>query len=235
MSYKTELHCHTGEVSNCATETAEFTADRYAECGYSSVVITNHLSIYTFNGSNHKYSGDDSWEAKIDFFMQGIEIMKKAAAGRFNVLWGVELRCEPDGGNDYLIYGVDVDFLLSNPDILYIPIHQAAERVHAVGGLIYQAHPFRNGMRVKKPTCFDGVEVYNGHVGHDSRNNIAMLWSDMYGLAKISGSDFHHAYQIPTGGILTEEPIKDNQQLVSILKSGNYTPLHAGETPKQDK
>jgi predicted metal-dependent phosphoesterase TrpH len=235
MSYKTELHCHKGEVSDCATETAEFIADRYAQCGYSSVVITNHLSIFTFDGSRHKYSGGDSWEEKIAYFMNGVDVMKKAAAGRFNVLWGVELRCEPDGGNDYLIYGVDVDFLLNYPDILYTPIYQVAERVHEVGGLIYQAHPFRNGMRVKKPVGFDGVEVYNGHVGHDSRNPIAMLWAETYGLKKISGSDFHHAYQTPTGGIITEEPIFNNKQLVSVLKNGNYTPLHAGELPVQDK
>lgn len=34
--------------------------------------------------------------------------------------------------------------------------------------LFYQAHPFRNSMKITNPELLDGIEVYNGHPGHDS-------------------------------------------------------------------
>ena len=40
--YKTELHCHTVEMSGCASETAAAMIDKYVACGYTTVVLTNH-------------------------------------------------------------------------------------------------------------------------------------------------------------------------------------------------
>ena len=56
MKFKTELHCHTGDVSNCGQETAEYIVSRYLEAGYTSLVVANHMSYYTFVGSRKKYS-----------------------------------------------------------------------------------------------------------------------------------------------------------------------------------
>ena len=37
-----------------------------------------------------------------------------------------------------------------------------------------------------------------------------------------SGSDHHDSNQYPDAGILTDEPITSNKQLLEVLKSGNY-------------
>ena len=225
------MHCHTGEVSNCASATAEFTVDKYIESGYTSLVVTNHLSKYTFKGGLQKYKGGESWDEKLDFYMNGFELVRRAGEGRINVIFGVELRLNADG-NDYLIYGVDEAFLRANPDILDISLKELGERVHAVGAILFQAHPFRNDMKVVRPEYLDGIESFNGHNFQLSRNNIALSWAEMFGLQEVSGSDFHDPHHIPLGGILTDEPITDMESLVSTLKNANYTPLHRGKDPK---
>ncbi len=230
MPYLTELHCHTGEVSDCAGASAEFIVSEYIKAGYSSLTVTNHLSRFTFNGRNKKYSGNDSWEDKIDFFMNGIEVARRVADRRINILWGVELRLNTDN-NDYLVHGVDEAFLRSNPDILDINLKELGSRIHAVGGLIFQAHPFRDYMKVVRPEYLDGVETFNGHIKHDSRNDISLMWAKKFGLRELSGTDFHDISQVPIGGILTDLPITNSTELIEVLKSNTYTPLHRGEDP----
>jgi hypothetical protein len=100
--------------------------------------------------------------------------------------------------------------------------HSFHELAKENGLLFIQAHPFRNGMTVVAPWDLDGVEVYNGHKGHDSRNEVADLWADKYNLIKTSGTDFHYDHVPTNAGIFTEEKITSMEQLVEILKSGKY-------------
>lgn len=228
MSFITELHCHTGEISNCASESSRSIVNRYVEAGYTSLTVTNHLSCHTFGG--HKYVGSRSWDDKISFFMKGVDIVKEHAQDRINVLWGIELRLNTDD-NDYLVYGVTEDFLRNNPDLLDITLKEAKERLLTINALIFQAHPFRNNMRISSPNYLDGVEAYNGAINHDSRNDIAEIWAKKFGLRMISGSDLHHSNHIISGGISTDTPITNNDQLLEVLRSGNYNALHIGEAP----
>lgn len=110
-------------------------------------------------------------------------------------------------------------------------VSEVADAVRSYGGLFFQAHPFRNSMRITKPDILDGIEVYNGHIGHDSRNDIANLWADKFGFIKISGSDYHHDTSVIGAGILTAEPVTNVTQLVSILKSGRYALIRSGAVP----
>jgi hypothetical protein len=235
MEYITELHCHSGEVSNCASATAQEIVRAYCAAGYTSLVLTNHFSFYTFGfGNLQKFPGNpESHSDKVDFFMSGYHALCEAAGDRLNVILGVELRSNTDD-SDYLIYGVDEYFLRSHPDLMDMPIAGVLSEVHAAGGLLVQAHPFRNHMKIQKPERLDGVEVFNGCVRHDSRNDIALLWAERYGLLMTSGSDYHHAAKdSPNGGIVTDFPITDGHQLAEVLKSKNYRLLCAGEYPIQ--
>ena len=231
MEYITELHCHSGEVSNCASATAQEIVDAYCAAGYTSIVLTNHFSFYTFGyGNLQKFPGNpDSHGDKVDFFMRGYDALREAAGDRLNVIFGLELRSNTDD-SDYLIYGVDELFLHSHPDLMDMPVSVVLQEVRAAGGLLIQAHPFRNYMKVQNPQRLDGIEVFNGCVRHDSRNDIALLWAEKYGLMMTSGSDYHHATKDrPNGGIVTDFPITDEKQLVDVLKSKNYRLLCAGE------
>ena len=227
MSYKTELHCHSNPVSSCATVTPEQIVEEYTKAGYSTVVLTNHFSCYSFEPQRLYKGREATWEDKVEYYMCGFNHLRRCAEGKLNVILGAELRSNIDG-NDYLIYGIEEKFLFENPDLMNIDINYVAKRVHEVGALLVQAHPFRDGMRIKNPWPFDGVEVYNGHIWHDSRNDLAYRWAEKYGKIKTSGSDYHDIRHVIGAGIETDEPIKDSKQLVEILKSGNYSLIRTG-------
>ena len=139
--------------------------------------------------------------------MQAFKTMKEIAKDKLTILCGAEIRFNCNA-NDYLWFGDFEDFMRKTPDIFdYTP-----DRFHEVckqnGWLFIQAHPFRNGITVTRPDFLDGVEVYNGHIGHPERNFIAEMWANEYDqLIKTSGTDLHYEYVPATGGILTEEKI----------------------------
>ena len=234
MSYKTELHCHTKEASACGKELPEYVVERYLDAGYTSLVLTNHINAATFTSKRYaEYLEErgvaDCWSTKIDFYVRDYDRMLEASKGRLNVILGLELRLVCDSFNDYLIYGVTEEWLRNSECFMSIKIEELSDYVRKSGLLIYQAHPFRNGMTVVDPTLLDGYEVYNGNIGHDSRNPIAEAWAKRYNKLGISGSDFHRAVHQTNSGIITDSPITSNEELLNVLRSQNYQIIKASE------
>ena len=221
MKFKTELHCHSGDVSACSKAPVELIVDRYTAAGYHSLVLTNHLSRFTYKNKEFDHSEDWDWSQKIDFFMYGYHHLKEAAGDRMHIILGCELRSNTDE-NDYQLYGVTEEFLRAHPDIMEIPMKDLKPLCNESGILLFQAHPFRNAMQVKKPDYLDGIEVINGNLGANSRNDIAMMWAKKFGLKMSAGSDFHGAKHETNTGILTDTPITNTAELMAYLNSGNY-------------
>ena len=199
--FKTELHCHSSEVSECARVDADTIIEKYVEGGYSTIVLCNH-----FNSGTKRYLKCDSWQEWIDKYVAGYEILKQKAQGKLEILLGMEIRFDCNV-NDYLVYGITREFLEVN-DQLFSMNPEGFSRLARENGLLFiQAHPFRSNMTIVPPHLLDGVEVFNGHKGHDSRNEIAEAWADKYNLIKTSGTDFHYQ-DVPTNaGIITDEKI----------------------------
>ena len=92
------------------------------------------------------------------------------------------------------------------------------------GLLFIQAHPFRRGMKIIDWNILDGYEIYNGNPRHNSNNDIAEIWAKKHNKQiVVSGSDFHEIGDACAGGIYFNAPIKNNDDLLRELKSGNYT------------
>lgn len=218
MTYKTELHCHTSEVSKCSSVPAEQIVETYIEKGYSTLVITNHFSVYAFN-----HIEDAPWSEKIDLFMSAYHNAVNASKGRINILLGMEYR-NFFSNNDYLVYGVTEEFLRQynlDPEnnLLQMRLKAFGEIAHEHGMLIFQAHPFRSGMEVISPNLIDGVEILNGHRRHDSRNDIALMWAKKFGLLKCGGSDAHQPGDEGTVALHSQKIIRTNDELLKVLKS----------------
>ena len=213
MEFKYELHCHTGCVSRCGRVEPEEIAKLYKEKGYSGIVVTDHYSPMTFT---------PNWcpQKQIDFYLEGYRRMKKAAGDNFTVLLGVELR-HYFTANDYLIYGIDEEFLYSSGNLMKVWEKEIYKRCHNRGYLVYQAHPFRVGIRRCNPDYIDGVEVYNGKT-EKPLNDRACEWAKQNNKLMVSGSDFHTVKNLAKGGIITNEVIKNNGDLLRILKSNNF-------------
>ena len=146
--------------------------------------------------------------------------MKKYEDDNFSVMFGMELRHYATA-NDYLIYGVDEKWLREQRNLLALWEKDMSELMHSQGYLVYQAHPFRPGIRRCNPEYLDGVEIYNGKTDRNN-NEKAEAWAKQNSKLMVSGSDFHVPKQLARGGIITDKPIRNNADLLDTLKSMNF-------------
>lgn len=218
--YLYEMHFHTKDTSNCANVSAEKAVEEYIKAGYDGIVVTDHLSTSTYM----KYGRELlPWKKKVDIFLRGYKAAKKAAEGRINILLGMELRFRTsEGDNDYLVYGITEEFLHEHPELLDLNIRKFYKLAHENGLLVFQAHPFRVGMKVTNPNYLDGVEIFNGNPRHNSSNDIAEMWAKKYCLLVTSGSDYHEYEDLGAGGIWFDKEIKDNKTLVEEMLKREY-------------
>jgi len=216
--YLTELHAHTKESSSCSVISAKKLIDLYKNKGYSTIVITDHCSK-----SNWKLWTKRNWKKKIDRMRRGFNIARDYG-NKFgiNVLFGVEITLKTTD-SDYLIYGLDRSFLDENEFIYLYTLEKLFNLVKSRGGLLIQAHPFRNDIQLAPLEFIDGIEVFNGCQDENSRNDKAIEYGQKTNKILTSGSDFHHVYDLAKGGIITDKEIKDNKQLIKILKTNNFS------------
>ncbi|MEG1887612.1 MAG: PHP domain-containing protein [Oscillospiraceae bacterium] len=212
-----EMHVHSAEVSNCAVMKAAQVLSHYYESGYNGLVLTDHMNIYTFK--NMKGS---PWKKMIDHYLDGYHVMTALAPKDFTVLLGMEITFRAND-NDYLVYGLDEDFLYNNENLMDMNIADFRHLADENNLLVFQAHPFRKDMTITNPYLLDGIEVYNGNSSHNSSNDIADLWADKYNLRKMSGSDFHFFWGMSPGGAYFKCPILNNSDLVRAIRDNDYT------------
>ena len=216
MEYKYEIHCHTKEVSRCGTLPVEELIKIYKEAGYSGIVLTDHYSPMTFNISEFF-----SKKKALEHYLKAYRIAKKYNTDDFTVLLGMELRFYATV-NDYLVYGISEEMLYDLPFLLPTYIKKASKLLRDKGCLFLQAHPFRKLITRAKPKYLDGVEVFNGKATAEA-NALSEKWAEEINAPiRTSGSDCHRESGAALGGIITNEPIKSNDDLLRILRSGDF-------------
>ena len=222
MEFKYEMHCHTNMVSQCGTVHPKEIAEMYKAKGYSGIVVTEHYSPLTF-GIKSYYKP----QRYIDFYLSSYYEMKRYEDENFSVMLGMELRHYATGA-DYLIYGVEDTWLKQQGNLMAKWEKQVYELMHKNGYLVYQAHPFRPYILRCNPNYIDGVEIYNGKCDKKT-NDKALKWAKETGKLMISGSDFHTPAHLARGGIITNEPIRNNDDLLRILKAQNFKTIQTYE------
>jgi len=192
MFYKYDIHVHTKEGSPCGKNTAEEIVRAYANAGYTGLVITDHFTENTTKiHGGYKNGVDNQYHA---YLLAKEEGDKQA----IDVFFAIEFRYQ---SYDFLTYGITPEFLYANEDIFNIPFSEYSRRVHEVGGIIFQAHPFRydktNPLCIQLPFV-DGIEIYNGsHLDNITTpypsyfNELAEILAEKMGLIGIAGSDTH--------------------------------------------
>lgn len=217
MKYMYEAHFHTADVSTCAHIGAEEAVELYKNAGYSGVVVTDHFTLECFE---KKYPGD-TWTQKVDYFLRGYRRAKECETETFSVMLGIELRF-PENDNDYLVYGLDEQFLYDHEDIISMTAKQFKKVAEVNQLTVIQAHPFRIDSNITNPRYIDGIEIYNGNKRHDSSNNMAEIWAKKHGFITTSGSDFHEYEDLARGGVSFGRFVSDVKEFRAELLSGRY-------------
>lgn len=215
--YRYELHCHTKDVSRCAKSYAGDAVRFYKERGYDGIVITDHYSPQTFLFHKafcpHRFT---------KHYLRGYYAAKAAAGEDFTVLLGCEVRFFGTI-DDFLIYGIDEEFLKTSGNLMSMYLKRLFRLCEEKGLILLEAHPFRELRFRHNPDYLHGCEVFNGKDKGKPANERAEKWAKDCNFSVVtSGGDFHDKDDTNPGGIITDEPIKTNEDLLRILRSGNY-------------
>lgn len=222
--FLTETHMHTAEGSACASASGREQADQYKSRGYDTIIVTDH-----FVNGNTAVDRSQPWDVQMDQYCSGYENAKaRGDETGLNVLFGIEYSWN---AADFLMYGIDKQWLKDNPDMLSISIQELCDRVHEAGGIVIQAHPFREADYIREikllPWHCDGVEVYNAGNRDVLFDRRADWYAEQYGFVKTAGSDCHHIMENGRFfGVETEQEIKTIRDYISVIKEKRISGLH---------
>ena len=215
-TYKYETHIHTAESSMCSNLPAAEAVDMYHAAGYDGIAITDHIYAFTTD----QYS---SWDAFIDYLMQGYRAAKKRGDELgMEVIFGTEMRfkcvfC------DFLIFGHDEAFLRANPNIEDLT-PQEFYKLHGDKLLIIQAHPYRKGYGPVYKDSIHGIEVFNGNHWHENNNQDAQaLLAARPEYFPTKGSDVHSQNDVGTGWINLHRLARDAREFCEIIRGREYS------------
>ncbi len=218
--YKYEMHCHTSPVSACASADVKNTVEFYKNAGYDGIFITNH-----FLGGNISKMASDNYQDKINFYYSDFE--DAAALGEkigLKVFDGVEMSY---AGTDFLVYGINKEWYLKNPQIMDMKMRDRLNFLRENGAVVIHAHPFREAGYINHirlfPRSIDGVEVINAN-RIPFENEMARLYAENYGFKVLAGTDNHiGSRQQKFAGIETEEPINSVEDFIQLFKNGEIS------------
>ena len=200
-SFRYETHLHTSEVSACSNSTAAEMAEIYKKAGYTGIIVTDHF----FNG-NTCIDRSLPWEKKVELYCSGYEHARSRGDEiGLDVFFGIEYG---NGASDFLVYGLDKEWLLAHPDMMELDITHWIELARSSGGVVFQAHPFREAPYIMGtlhcPKLVDGVEIYNASHRDPAYNERAKIYAEWYDLPVTAGSDSHNTTdRLYLGGVMS--------------------------------
>ncbi len=210
---KWEMHAHTSPVSRCGHLSAQEVVEGVAAHGYRGLVITDHYDPERFWGADRGAAFRKEVKELYSGYRDAVEAGARAGV---IVLPSAELRIEY-GSEDYLLYGLTEELALEAGCLTGLRLGQVRARLHPLGVLIVQAHPFRRGQFPADPKLLDGVEVYNGNPRHDSGNDRSLKLAREHGLLMTRGSDIHQSSDFASAHMMLPE-VRDAAALVEALK-----------------
>lgn len=229
MLYRYETHCHSSQCSACSRSTSQELVTAYHRAGFAGLVLTDHF-IY----GNTAVSRRLPWEERMRCYHQAY-LDGKAVGDEldFDVIFGIEHAY--GDGKEVLIYGIGLAFLLENPDIPSLTLDELTDRVHRYGGIVVQAHPYRDRSYVNmavgpRADLVDGIEVCNaGNRPGEDRQALALSRQKPYILT--CGGDIHDAGDPRVGmtGIALPHRVRDEKELVAALKRRDYQYIIGGQ------
>lgn len=213
--YRYETHLHTSLVSACSRFEPEEIIDKYVRLGYTGVFVTDH-----FLNGNTTVPRDMPWETGITRFCSGYRLLKKAAEGFLDVFFGFEYSYH---GTDFLVYGLEEEWLKAHPEIMNMSTNEFCLFARNAGGLVVQAHPYREASYIDHvrlfPRVVDGIEVVNANE-NERTNRLAGILANAYDLAATAGSDIHGKGQKALAGMEFKQKLTSANDYAERIKKG---------------
>ena len=186
----------------------------YHAAGYQTMFISDHFAAFHFKKLGDELSFEDKVHILYNSYLKACDEGKHYG---MNILFSVELSlCS----NHWLLYGVDLNFLLLRPNIFEMTLDEFHAHAKAHGITIIQAHPLRDGHNVPHPEIADGFEVFNTNPRHENHDDEVLEIAKDHHLLITAGSDAHCDEDIAGAAVLSENEIKTVDDYLTLLKSG---------------
>lgn len=224
--YLYETHLHTRQGSACAHNTGAEMAEAAKEYGYTGIIVTEHNW-----GGNTCVDRSLPWVEWVDRFTRGYEsALEYGQKHDLDVFWGYEAGYR---GTEFLIYGVTPDWMKAHPEIRTASIEEQYALIHAAGGLVVHAHPYREEWYIPEirlfPEYVDAVEGINATHSHPRStihndpafNDRAIAYANKHRLPITAGSDIHTT-KLLGGGVRFPHRLTSIQDYVNSILAGDY-------------
>ena len=224
--YYYELHMHTSDTSRCGRSPAADMVAAYKQKGFTGVVVTDHL----MNVQSHAEAETD-WNRRVEKQLAGYYAALEAGEKLgLTVYCGWELTYQ-DNAEDYLTLGLSPQFLYDHPWLERYDIERYRDAVHAAGGILVRAHPYRRAWYIKKPYVeregiADAIEVFNGGNSSQEENDMALAYAQKHNMPMTGGSDAHHVDETARGYIALEKKAESYAELCEAIRTGKAIVMH---------
>ena len=224
--YYYELHMHTSDTSRCGKSPAADMVAAYKQKGFTGVVVTDHL----MNVQSHAEPETD-WNRRVEKQLAGYYAALEAGEKLgLTVYCGWELTYQ-DNAEDYLTLGLSPQFLYDHPWLERYDIEKYRDAVHAAGGILVRAHPYRRAWYIKKPYVeregiADAIEVFNGGNSSQEENDMALAYAQKHNMPMTGGSDAHHVDENARGYIALEKKAESYAELCEAIRTGKAIVMH---------
>lgn len=222
--YLYETHLHTAQGSACGRYSGADMARACKAYGYTGIFVTDHNW-----GGNTAVDRTKPWDAWVEAFCLGYE-SAKAEGERIglDVFFGYEAGFH---GTEFLICGVDKEWMLANPAIRMAGIEEQYRLVHESGGMVIHAHPYREEGYIPEvrlfPEWVDGVEGINAMhsnpqstAHHDPAfDEKALHYARQRHLPLTAGSDIHTT-RLLGGGVAFKRRLASAADYIGAILSG---------------
>ena len=198
-------------------------AKAHKDAGYTGMILTNHNW-----GGNTAIDRSLPWDDFLDEFFEPYYLAAKwGAENDFQVFPAYEAGYH---GTEFLIFGVDIEWMHAHPEIWDATIEEQFDIIHSGGGLVIHAHPFREAFYIKEirlyPHYIDGVEAINAthsspyaapYKSSVEYNEKALKYAKELGMFITGGSDTH-SVELFGGGMAFPTKLKDIHDLTKRLR-----------------
>ena len=216
--YLYDPHTHTAETSKCGHLFAADVVDRYVRNGFSGLVVTDHLHPEYLSRIDTQHN----WDMVMDHYLSGYHASKKRGDEvGLDVILGAEFRF-PENDNDYLVYGIDEQWLRSNPYACCMSAQEFYDKFHNEV-LIIHAHPFRAGSAPVQETAIHGAEIINDNPRHENNNDKALAMCRRHPeYFRLAGSDTHRDGDEARAGVILPQRVKDSRAYKHMIETMQF-------------
>ncbi len=215
-----DLHMHSSGASRCCRISFSDGLVAAREVGLDGVALTNHYQ------KNYMQKLNLTLEELIERYQVEYDRARPIAeTAGMPFFFGIEVTMELYKRVHMLIYGLGPELLEEHP-LMFDYTQEALYRaVHERGGILVQAHPYRNGSLLMDPQWMDGVELNCHPLYGDIYLPEILAAAKQHHLPLTCGGDYHADTYRPKCGMYLPDDLRDTRDLADYIRTAKHTRL----------